>query len=325
MGKRFGPFGRFFATLGLTLGMALALPGCSSSSVQTPQAMSQSVADQTDDFVTALQNGDVKKMKEIRDDVKDKQKDLDKEENRRIDNGEDITDLMQPRVILKNQEACLTAVINEYQTNNNTIPKSSDFWGNIADGVGGAASAAYDFLDGDPIYDTTAIVTEFAKQNNDYVDLALSDQNLFLVWYGKDFKEVYAIRGDNALGSYVLEQLYNLGYNIGAGFQAGHDKFVDGLRDAAEANSENQDGTHDYVSREQYERKYRAQMEKEVQQDVAQEHIDATQEAYDKWKNGEGEYDFIRQPDGTLIPVEKGKSEQSQEESTDDDEVLGLG
>lgn len=195
MGKNRGFINKLVALFLTTFGMALALPGCGKD-VQTPQEMSQNVAQLTDDFVTALQNGDISEMKNIRDMVDNEKDKLLKEENRLIDKGEDATAVMQQRVLMENQETALSDVVTKFEEDQGVMPKNADLIGKIADGTGDAVGLVYDFLDGDPVYKTTAIITEYADNvDNAYIVLANSDKDLFEEWYGENFDEVQAAKG----------------------------------------------------------------------------------------------------------------------------------
>lgn len=241
MGKRMSAIRRFFAALGLSVGVMLALPGCGSA-VKTPQEMSTDVADKTNNFADALKNNDLDRMKNIRDEAKEKNKELDDEENKRIDNGESIDDILVQRILLENQLVMYDDVIKKYEENNYTIPKSSSLVGKIGDGVGSLAGHALDFLDGDPIYDTTAIATEYAKNYPDYEAIAKADRELFKEWFGKEFQDVQDAKG--AFGEGVMGALTEISRLTGTKFAAVANAFKQGLQDYESQVSTDQYGNY---------------------------------------------------------------------------------
>ena len=310
MSKNFGRIRRFFTTLALTLGVALALPGCGNK-VQTPQEMSTDVADNTDSFADALKKKDLERMYQIRDEAKDKYKDLDDEENRRIDNGENITDVMAQRALLDNQIIMYDDIIVKFEQNNNTIPKNSSLSGKIGDGVNYLTGHALDFLDGDPVYDTTAIATEYAKEHTDYEGIAKSDRELFQTWYGEDFYTVQEAKG--TFGDNIMNKLNELAYSAGGKVQQLRDALRQGLIDEANKTGTDQYGNRDihFYSDEQVmneaieEAKENAQEQYDKQ--AADERSKELQEAYDN-----NEIIPIKNQDGTYTIINNTKGDEAQ-------------
>ena len=326
MSKSFGRIRRFFTTLALTLGVALALPGC--GKVQTPQEMSTDVANNTDSFADALKKKDLERMYQIRDEAKDKYKDLDDEENRRIDNGDDITEVMAQRTLLDNQIIMYDDVINKFEQNNNTIPKNSSLSGKIGDGVNYLTGHALDFLDGDPVYDTTAIATEYAKEHTDYEGIAKSDRELFQTWYGEDFYTVQEAKG--TFGKNIMDKLKKLAYLVGGKTQELRDAFRQGLIDEAKKTGTDQYGNQDVhiYSDEELARLHRAEIEdkvenevrEEVEQEIRDQVNEDIQKAYD-----EGKIRYVRMPDGTyeIVPVPEDEWNENKDNEQGDYPELG--
>ena len=79
---------------------------------------------------------------------------------------------------------------------------------------------------------------------------------------GRDSKEELeeaknAAKEEESIGNKFEDTLVSGARKAGETVGKTHNAFVEGLRDAAEANSENLDGSHDYISKEEYERQQR--------------------------------------------------------------------
>lgn len=246
------PFRAIALALGLTASV-VALSGCGSNGHE--QKATQKAIDIIED---ATEHIEKRKYSKLEDDLKKAEELV--EHSGRIEDEGDTKDIAN-----ETEQAIYSAktIIDNYtgisSTDNSIIGSMQDWYGN------------------------TQAETEWSELQSIVMNVEQWPEDEYKEYYNA-MDELYTAVG-NAIGRDSKEELEeakdttqekegssSTGSKVGDAIEAGaekagetvgkvHNAFVNGLREAAEANSENLDGSHDYISKEEYERQQRADLE----------------------------------------------------------------
>ena len=242
------PFRAIVLALGLTASV-VALPGCGSNGHE--QKATQKAIDIIED---ATEHIEKRKYSKLEDDLK-KAEELVEHSGRLEDEGDTKDIANETEQAIYSAKTIIDNCTGVSSTDNSIIGSVQEWYGN------------------------TQAETEWSKLQDIVLNVEQWSEDEYKSYYNA-MDELYTAVG-NAIGRDSKEELQeekdgssSTGSKFGDAIEAGAEKggeivgkarngFLNGLRRAAEANSENLDGSHDYISKEEYERQQRADSESE--------------------------------------------------------------